>query len=205
MTTMDAEAWNARYAASEMLWGVEPNRWVVAETADLPPGRALDVACGEGRNALWLAKHGWDVTGVDFSPVALDRARDLEAASGATVRWIQADAHDSGTWGGGYDLVLMAYLHLPPVSRCDALRAAARALAPGGTLLVVGHDLTNLTLGVGGPQDAALLLTPEDVVADLADVPGLEVIRADRVIRLVDTPAGEQKAVDCLVRVRRTA
>lgn len=201
---MDAEAWNARYAATEMLWGVEPNRWVVAETADLPTGRALDVACGEGRNAIWLARHGWEVTGVDFSPVALDRARDLATESGAQVRWLQADAHDSAVWGGGYDLVLVAYLHLPPHERREALRAAAGALAPGGTLLVIGHDLTNLTLGVGGPQDANLLMTPEDVVADLRDVPGLEVQRADRVIRLVDTPSGEQKAVDCLVRVRRT-
>ena len=204
---MDAEAWNARYGASEMLWGVEPNRWVVAETADLVPGEALDVACGEGRNAVWLADRGWAVTGVDFSTVALDRARGLAAQAGpeieARLTWVQSDAHDGSRWGGPFDLVIMAYLHLPPHERQEALRTATGVLAPGGTLLVVGHDLSNLTEGVGGPQDAMLLLTPESVVADLRDVGGLVVERAERVIRLVETPEGERKAVDALVRVRR--
>lgn len=204
---MDAEAWNARYGASEMLWGVEPNRWVVAETADLVPGEALDVACGEGRNAVWLADRGWAVTGVDFSTVALDRARDLASQAGAEIEarltWVQSDAHDSSGWGGPFDLVLMAYLHLPAHERQEALLTAVGVLAPGGTMLVVGHDLSNLTEGVGGPQDAELLLTPESVVAALRDVPGLEVERAERVVRLVETPEGEHKAVDTLVRVRR--
>lgn len=202
---MDAEAWNARYGASEMLWGVEPNRWVVAETSDLPAGRALDVACGEGRNALWLAARGWDVTGVDFSAVALDRARELSEGAPGQVRWVQSDAHDSTSWGGPFDLVVMAYLHLPPGERRSALHTAAAVLAPGGTLLVVGHDLSNLTEGVGGPQDATLLLTPDAVVADLVPLPWLEVERAESVLRLVDTPTGEHKAVDTLVRARRTS
>lgn len=206
---MDAEAWNARYGASEMLWGVEPNRWVVAETAELVPGEALDVACGEGRNAVWLADRGWAVTGVDFSTVALDRARDLAAQAGPEIEervtWVRSDAHDSSRWGGPFDLVLMAYLHLPPHERREALLTAVSVLAPGGTLLVVGHDFTNLTEGVGGPQDGELLLTPEAVVADLRAVEGLEVERAERVVRLVETPEGEHKAIDTLVRVRRVA
>lgn len=201
---MDEEAWNARYGASEMLWGVEPNRWVVSETEGLPAGRALDIACGEGRNAIWLAQRGWDVTGADFSTVALDRARALAEDAGAQVRWVKGDAHDSTLWGGPFDLVLMAYLHLPPGERGTAVQVAAGALAPGGTLLVVGHDLLNLTEGVGGPQEAMLLLTPEAVVGDLQDVPGLTVERAETALRLVDTPRGEHKAADTVVRVRRT-
>ena len=204
---MDAEGWDARYAASEMLWGVEPNRWVVAEAADLTPGEALDVACGEGRNAVWLATQGWAVTGVDFSPVALDRARKLAAQAGPEIQarlgWVQSDAHDSSRWDGPFDLVVMAYLHLPPHERREAVLNAVSVLAPGGTLLVVGHDFSNLTEGVGGPQDGDLLFTPEDVVGDLRGVEGLEVQRAERVVRLVETPEGEHKAVDALVRVRR--
>jgi SAM-dependent methyltransferase len=74
---MHAAEWDARYAGKNLVWEAEPNRWVVEVCAGLPPGRALDLACGEGRNALWLARQGWRVTGVDFSRVALERAGDL--------------------------------------------------------------------------------------------------------------------------------
>lgn len=204
---MDSQDWDARYGAAELVWGTEPNRWVVRETADLPVGRALDLAAGEGRNGSWLAGRGWRVTAVDFSQVALDRGRRLAAGlpGGAAERlsWLRADVLAYEPEAGGYELVLVVYLHLPADRRRTVLAAAAAALAPGGTLLVVGHATANLTEGVGGPQDARVLFAPEDVVADLAGR-GLRTERAEHVHRPVTTAdGGRARAIDTLVRLRR--
>ncbi|GAA2748700.1 class I SAM-dependent methyltransferase [Kitasatospora cinereorecta] len=204
---MDSHAWDARYAAADLVWGTEPNRWVAAETADLPPGRALDLAAGEGRNSLWLAARGWRVTAVDFAAVAIDRARrlaaQLPADVSARVDLVRADLLDYRPEEGGYDLVVIAYLQLPGAAMGAVLRTAAGALAPGGTLLLVGHDATNLTDGTGGPQDPAVLHTPDGVLAHL-DGLGLATDRAERVRRPVARPDGTTAdAIDTLVRVHR--
>lgn len=203
---MDATGWDARYDASDLVWGADANRWMVAEADQLRPGRALDLACGEGRNALWLAHRGWQVTGVDFSSVALARAAQLALQAGLAdqLTWVQADVHDTGSWGGPFDLVVVAYLHLPAAERREVLRATTDVMAVGGTLLVIAHDLTNLAEGVGGPQDPTVLFTPQDVVADLAGIPQVVVERAERVYRPVATPEGERNAIDALVRVHRS-
>jgi SAM-dependent methyltransferase len=200
---VDAQAWDERYAASELVWSAGPNQFVAAEVADLPPGRALDLAAGEGRNAIWLARRGWEVTASDFSQVALDKGRRL--AGDTVVRWVCADAT---RWDeqAAYDLVVVAYLQLPAGERAAALRAAYDALRPGGTLLVVAHDSTNLTEGTGGPQDATVLYTAEDVLADL-DGEDFDTLRAERVARTVGDSHGEepaQVAWDCLVRLVRS-
>lgn len=199
---MDAHAWDERYAASELVWSAGPNQFVESEVADLPPGRALDLAAGEGRNAIWLARHGWEVTAADFSQVALDKGRRL--AGDTPVRWVCADAT---TWDerSAYDLVVVAYLQLAAAERGAAMRAAFHALWPGGTLLVVAHDSTNLAEGTGGPQDPAVLYTAEDVFADL-DGEGFDTLRAGRVERTVGDGHGEEPARvawDCLVRLVR--
>lgn len=206
---MDAGAWDERYAGRELVWSAEPNQFVAAECADLTPGKAVDLAAGEGRNAIWLARQGWTVTAVDFSQVALDKGRRL--AGDTPVEWVCADA--TGWDGSGYDLVVMAYLQLPPTERRVAVRNAFSALAVGGTLLVVAHDSTNLTEGTGGPQEPEVLMTAEDVLDDLAGL-DLEILRAERVARRV--PAVDEQARtheelgrtdrvawDCLVRVVR--
>ncbi|MFG2825267.1 class I SAM-dependent methyltransferase [Kitasatospora sp. NPDC048365] len=204
---MDSSAWDTRYRSSELVWGTEPNRWVAAETADLTPGRALDLAAGEGRNSLWLAARGWRVTAVDFSPVALGRARTLAAAlpadNAARVELVEADVLAYEPEAAGYDLVLIAYLQLPGEQLGSVLVRAAGAVAPGGTLLVVGHDSTNLAEGVGGPQDPAVLYRLPEVLATLADT-GLTAVRAERVRRPATRPDGTAgEAVDTLVRLRR--
>jgi SAM-dependent methyltransferase len=188
--------WNRRYAGSELLWTGEPNRFLVAETDALPPGRALDLACGEGRSAVWLAERGWDVTGVDFADVGLDKARGLAAARGVDPTWVQADLLEYDPPREAFDLVAILYLQLPADERARVLRAAAAAVAPGGTLLVVAHDRSNLEHGHGGPQDARVLATPEEVAADLD---GLEVERA----AVVERRDGDLVALDLLVRARR--
>ncbi|MGZ4786634.1 MAG: class I SAM-dependent methyltransferase, partial [Acidimicrobiales bacterium] len=119
------------------------------------------------------------------------------------IDWVPADATTYPPDPGAFDLVLLAYLHLPAGQRRAALHRAAVALAPGGTLLVIGHDTTNLSDGVGGPQDPTVLFTADDVVADLSDLPELLVERAERVRRPVVTPQGTRDAVDAVVRMRR--
>ena len=198
---MDSADWDSRYAGAELLWGAGPNRFLVSEIEGLPPGRALDLACGEGRNALWLAEQGWQATGVDFSAIAVERARRLAAERGLAAVFEQADvlAYEPPT--AAFDLVIVFYLQLPAVERARALGAAAGGIAPGGTLLVVGHDLSNRTLGVGGPTDPAVLFTPADIVGEACADLALE--KAERVRRRVETAAGPRWAIDALVRARR--
>lgn len=200
---MDAAAWDARYAGDELVWGTEPNRFVAAELAGLAPGRALDVACGEGRNAIWLATRGWFAVGVDFSATAIERARRLAEQAGvaANTHFEVGDVLAGQLPQGLYDAVVVAYLHLPAADRRQAMRHAADRVGPGGVLLVVGHDTTNLTEGVGGPPDPAVLFTPEDIVVDIGAE--LTVSKAERVQRPVSTPAGDKTAIDALVVARR--
>jgi SAM-dependent methyltransferase len=195
---LKALEWDERYRATELVWGGEPNRWVAQETADLAPGRALDLGCGEGRNAIWLAAGGWQVTAVDFSAVGLGKGRAIEAAAPGRVpvSWVLADVTRYAS-ASPVDLALICYLQLPADERGAAVRAAAGALAPGGVLLVIGHHARNLTHGVGGPQDPAVLFTAEDVVHDLHGL-NLVIDKADTVCR--DVAGSSRPALDALVR-----
>ncbi len=197
---MRPEDWDRRYAEKGLLWSATPNRALVAEAADLLPGRALDLACGEGRNAIWLAELGWRVTAVDFSEVAIAKARTKAAEHAVDVVFLCADLLDYEPEIHAYDLVVVLYLQLAAAERRLVLSRAAGALAPGGTFLLVGHDATNLTDGVGGPSDPAVLYTPDDVVAELV---GLEIEKAERILR--DVEGENRSAIDALVRARRPA
>ena len=200
----DAASWDERYRAAGFVWSTQPNRFLPPAIEGLTPGRALDVACGEGRNAVWLATQGWDATGVDFSATGLEKAARLAEANDVTVEWIRVDVT---SWQAAerFDLVIVFYLQLPEPSRSAAVASAARALALGGTLLVVAHDLTNLSDGIGGPQDPAVLYTPDDVHGDLdaAGVGDYVIERAERIERPVETDTGTVMAIDCLVRAYR--
>ncbi|MRH86556.1 methyltransferase domain-containing protein [Nocardia sp. SYP-A9097] len=215
---MDAEAWDEHYAHTELVWGAPPNDTVVEQVfglerrlpltgagvgeprPELP--RVLDLGCGEGRNALWLATHGWQVDAVDYSQVGIDKGRTVASRLSRSVRgrihWHTADvtALDAAGLTGPYELVLMAYVHLPAAARRALLLRAAEMLSPGGTLLVLGHDSLNLTEGYGGEQDPELLFTANDIVADLGPAGEELTIRvADRIQR----PTEERDAIDALV------
>lgn len=200
---MSSADWDRRYAGSDLLWTATPNRFLVAEAGDLAPGRALDLATGEGRNAVWLAEQGWQVVGVDFSEAGLAKARRLAAARDVEAEWVAADLLEYRPEPRAFDLVLVFYLQLPESERPPILRAAADAVAAGGTLLALAHDSSNLEHGHGGPRNPDVLYTPDDVVRDL-DGSGLEIERADVVQRPVETPDGERIALDALVRARRS-
>lgn len=199
---MDATAWNERYATAALVWSDQPNVFVAAALADHAPGRALDLATGEGRNAVWLAGRGWRVTAVDFSPVALDKGRTLATQRnvGERIDWIEADLTRWRPEPGSYDAIVLAYLHLRADALAGVLRGAAAGLAPGGTLVVVGHDRDNLAAGCGGPQDPAILYRPEEIAAVLGAA-GLDRGRAETLERT--TPDGV--ALDTLVIATRPA
>lgn len=197
MEITEQAAWDQRYSGPDLVWGAGPNRFVTEEVAALAAGRAIDLGTGEGRNAIWLAERGWQVTAVDFSAAGLARAGRLAGERGVSVDWVQADLLDYEPAPGGYDLVLVAYIHLPSAGLARVFRAAAAAVAPGGTLLVIGHDRDNITRGHGGPQDPDRLYTPATVTAELD---GLAIRRAEQVFRPVHAPDGERTAIDTLVR-----
>lgn len=199
--TMSGTDWDERYSGAELVWSAGPNVWVAEVAADLPPGRVLDLAAGEGRNAIWLAKLGWQATAVDFSAVALQRANSIAAqrlgVGPGTLHTVHANVLDYDPPEQAFDLVVIAYLQLPEPARRTAIAAAARGVAPGGLLLVVAHDSTNLAQGFGGPKDPAVLYTPAEIADYVADS-GLQVRRAETVTRVVAGPSGPAAALDAL-------
>jgi SAM-dependent methyltransferase len=201
---MDASDWDRRYAEAGLVWSATPNQFVEEALADHAPARAVDLAAGEGRNALWLAGLGWKVTAVDFAEVGLAKGRRV--AGDLPVTWVCADVL---TWepDDSYDLALVAYLQLPEDQRSTAVRRAWAALRPGGELFWVAHDSTNLVEGTGGPPDPRVLMTADDVLADLGGE-DFEVFRAERVARRVTTDDGHggevsRTAYDCLVHLQK--
>lgn len=193
--------WDERYAATTAgrLWAASAPRVVLEVAAELHPGRALDVATGDGRTATALARQGWSVTAMDFSPVALQRAQTRPGAE--KVAWELGDVH---TWKppGAFDLVIVAYLHLR--DNQSALRRVSGWVAPGGTLLIVGHDETNPSHGGHGPTESAVLYSPQllaSVVGDEYTILRNETIHRDDTDH--ETAAGGDAGVDTVLRARR--
>jgi SAM-dependent methyltransferase len=204
----DEAFWNERYRSADALWSGNPNRYLVSEASDLPPGRALDVGCGEGADALWLAGRGWRVTGVDLSTVALGRAARHAAEAGpgmaARIDWVHADL--IGGWDPGvtrYDLVSSQYIHLPPEGREALFRGLAGAVAPGGTLLIVGHHPSDLQTTMPRPPMPELFFTGEDIVG-LLGAGGWKVITDEAPQRSAPDPDGRPVMIrDTVFQARR--
>jgi len=200
---MDRQDWNSRYAAHDLVWGTEPNRFLEQELgAVAPQGRALDLACGEGRNAIWLAKRGWQVTAVDYSDVAIERGRRLSREQAVEIEWVEADVVAYDPPPATFQLVVIAYLHVPEEQRRITLKHAVTALAPGGTLFMIGHALRNLAEGTGGPQSAAVLWEPEEIRREISAL-GLTIHRIEEVLRPVETPEGARNAIDTLAHAEK--
>jgi Fe2+ or Zn2+ uptake regulation protein len=202
-TTASIERWNERYADHDYLWRVEPNQFVERQLSGLEPGTAVDLAAGEGRNAVWLARQGWQVTAVDFSRAGLDKTARL-ATDNAVAERVVTVAADALVWAPAepVDLVVIAYLQLSPEQVRTVLEHAATWLRPGGRVLVVAHDRTNIEHGYGGP------LTPEhcyDLDETVATLSGLEMEVAEVAERHVETEDGPRTALDTLVVGRRPA
>lgn len=192
--------WNERYAERGTLWGAEANQFVVRYLSDLPPGRVLDLASGQGRNAVWLAARGHSVTAVDISDVAAKQAGEVAAEAGVEVDFVTADLLNWEPDQAAFDLVLLSYLQVPAELRRAVHDKAIRAVAPGGVVFVIAHHLENLDQGVGGPPDPDVLFTEDQLAGDFAD---LDVEILERVLRHIETEEAGGDAIDVAMLARK--
>lgn len=203
----DAELWDDRYRESDRIWSGNPNTVLVREVEGLKPGRALDLGCGEGADAVWLARWGWRVTATDISRVALERAA-VHAAEAGVSDCVDWQWHDLGATfpEGEYDLVSAQFLHsMGDLPREEILRRAARAVAPGGVLLIVGH--AGFPHWEQNPDPSVRFPTPDEVLASLELPDGAwEVLLSDEHERVQNDPDGNPTTrTDNALKVRRTA
>jgi thioredoxin reductase/SAM-dependent methyltransferase len=192
--------WDERYANIEQDWGSKPNPALVTEADGLPPGQALDVGCGHGADAIWLAARGWNVTALDVSQVALERAADRARNAGAPVRWLHAALTDAPVPPGTFDLVSAQYPALLRTPDRDAERKLLQAVAPGGVLLVVHHADVDVERAKANGFDPGDYVMPADVAALLDDTWRVEV--SERRPRPVPAQ-GAHHTHDIVLRARR--
>ncbi|MCQ8190538.1 class I SAM-dependent methyltransferase [Streptomyces rugosispiralis] len=198
---MDTEFWDDMYRSRDQLFSGAPNGVLVTEVADMPPGQALDVGCGEGGDAVWLARRGWQVTAVDISRVALERAAAAAADIGGRVAWTRADLSSARFPAAAFDLVSVQYFPLKRQSDHGALRGLLDAVAPGGTLLFATHDLADLSPNPEQGFDPRDYYQPDDVAGVLDD--GWAVVVNETRPRTAPAPAGTHHTHDTVLRARR--
>lgn len=192
------DRWDARYAAQELVWSAGPNALLARELIGLSPGTALDAGCGEGRNGLWLAEQGWQVTAVDFSAVGTNKGRQIADRRGLTLNWLVADVARDPLPDVCYDLVVVLYLHTDPEERALWLPRLIKAVAPGGTFFYLGHDPSNITHGTGGPQNPDLLPSVEELSGYLV---GFEILTQAIQQRPVTSDPGHSPTTDSAATV----
>ena len=197
------QKWNKRYAASGLVWSAGPNALFASEIADLVPGKALDVGCGEGRNAIWLAEQGWEVTAIDFAEEGIAKAVRIAEKKALTVNWMVSDIAEMSP--AQFDLVAVLYFHTGPDERLMWFPKVVDCVSPAGTLIYIGHDPANIEGGVGGPQDPELLPSVDEITGYLKSF-SLEDARV--VERNLEQEQGhgtatEGVAMDTFVRAKR--
>ena len=199
---MDAEEWDRRYAQTERFFTGGPNPLIAELLGALPPGRGLDLAAGEGRHALWLARRGWHITAVDFSSIGIARGRRWAQEEGLEVDWVIDDVYRYAAPPASFDVVLIAYFHPEPPHRERVFAAAVQALVPGGHLLVAGRHLDDIGRDGGrGPSDPALRDTPEQLSQSLPA--SLELLRCEAAVRTLSDASGDVELTDVVAFGRR--
>lgn len=202
----DKEYWDERYRGHRGSHRPQPNPQLVAEAAELAPGTALDAGCGEGADALWLASRGWQVTAVDIAGAALRQAREHAEAVGGDLKdlidWVEADLDSWTPDGQGFDLVSTHYVHTAG-SREALFRRLAGSVAPGGTLLIVGHHPSDHGGTACHAPAPGSFVTPDEVAASL-DPAGWEIVVAETRSRWVTAHDGHEITIrDAVLRARR--
>jgi SAM-dependent methyltransferase len=210
---MDAEEypfgqgyWEERYGASGLTWSGNPNPVLVTEVSALTPARALDIGSGEGADAMWLAGRGWTVTAVDISVNAVKKARlraeSLDPDAAERIDWQRHDLTEWAPSPASFDLVSSQFMHLPPPHRDALFRALAAAVAPGGTLLIVGHDASDSDESGRHEHLQQLMFTSDDVLRAIDDS-GLKVEVAESRAREADPKHGHGTVRDVVVTAKR--
>lgn len=200
--------WDERYGHEHHVWSGRPNAQLVAHVNALPPRRALEVACGEGADAIWLAERGWEVTAVDVSPIGLGKAethaRNRGEELAARIQWRAIDLFaDECVELGGFELVTSHFLHLPPAVLDRAVGRLAAAVAPGGDLLYVAHDPSDLEIPGLRPHVPEMFHSAEELAAQL-DGDEWEVLEAGAQPRAGEISGGERVTVhDAVLHARR--
>ena len=204
-SAVQAAEWDARYSEGDgARWSGRPNGRLVAEVASLTPGRALDVGCGEGADAIWLTRNGWTVTAIDISEVAVARAREAAELAGAVVQWVCGDALRTSFPARSFDLVSLQYPALPKAAGEAAVRALLDTVRPGGLLLAVYHDLDDehrehmKSRGI----DPADYIDADDLARLLGDAFTIELHAVEP---RIDPPPDNPHIADVVVRARRAA
>jgi len=200
-TSREADEWDARYSEQDRVWSGEPNGALVDEMTGAPPGRALDVGCGEGADALWLARQGWAVTALDVSRIALDRAGAHADREDVDITWVLSGLLDADVPAGGFDLVSAQYPALRSTAHRAAERALVSAVAPGGILLVVHHDIRDAEAAREHGFDPGDWVTPGDVAALLDDSWHIDVNEVRE--RSISGGAGAHHTHDVVLRAHR--
>ena len=163
--------WDERYSTTEYVYGTDPNAFLAGRIADLPTGRTLCIAEGEGRNAVFLAEHGHRVTAVDASAVGLEKARKLAGSRGVDIDTVVADLADFEIEPGTWDVVVSIFAHVPPAIREPLHQKIVKGLRPGGVFVLEAYTPQQVSLGTGGPPVAELTMTLAALRTELA---GLE-------------------------------
>lgn len=199
---MNKEMWDQRYSAEDYQYGMEPNDLLRDEFARIPPGPVLCLAEGEGRNAVFLARNGYDVTAVDYSSVGLRKAARLAREHGVTVKLIEADLATFDLGRGAWNGIVSIFAHTPPAVRKRLHTAIPTALRPGGILVLETYRPRQLELGTGGPKDISLLPTLSELTLDLAELELLVAREADREIHEGRLHSGPSATVQIVGRKR---
>jgi SAM-dependent methyltransferase len=194
-------AWDERYSDREQIWSGQPNAALVSEIRDLPPARVLDVGCGEGADAVWLAENGWEVTALDVSRVALDRAESHARLRGVRVSWLHSGLVEAALEPASFDLVSAQYPALPRTDDNAAERALLDAVVPGGVLLVVHHPTPTTSEAEAHGFNARDYVAPGQVAALLDADWAIEVNETRP--RHVSSGAGSHHTEDVILRARR--
>lgn len=174
--------WDERYSEAGFLYGTAPNEFLVAVADRIPPGKILSLAEGEGRNAVYLAARGYQVTGVDGSHVGLRKAQELAAARGVAITTIRADLSCFEIEPEQWDGIISCYCHLPSAIRIPLHQASVQGLKPGGVFVLEAYSKEQLAYGTGGPQELDMLMSLDELKRELA---GLEFVHAVQIVREV--------------------
>lgn len=172
--------WDERYSSDDYAYGTEPNAFLAARASRLPRGRMLCLGEGEGRNAVWLAEQGHEVTAVDASAVGLEKARRLAASRGTTITTVHADLAEYPIEPGAWDGIVSIFCHLPLTLRADLHRRCVAGLRPGGLMLLEAYTPRQVGRGTGGPPSAELMMDAQTLRAELAGLDLMELQEYER-------------------------